>query len=60
MFTGGIGEAVMSALSGQRDVIVKHLAVRGVPRSGKPAELMDMFGIDANHIAKAVKEVLKM
>jgi len=38
---------------------VKRLAVRGVPRSGKPAELLSMFGIDADHIVKAVKEVLK-
>ena len=56
---GGIGEAVSSAVAEERDIIVKRLAVRGVPRSGKPAELLSMFGIDAEHIAKAVKEVLK-
>ena len=57
---GGIGEAVCSSLSLVRDVVVKHLAVTGVPRSGKPEELLSMFGIDAASIASAVKEVLKL
>uniref|UniRef100_A0A8C6YKZ3 transketolase n=1 Tax=Naja naja TaxID=35670 RepID=A0A8C6YKZ3_NAJNA len=34
---------------------VKYLAVSGVPRSGKPAELLDLFGISAKHIITAVK-----
>lgn len=57
---GGIGEAVCSSLSLVRDVVVKHLAVTGVPRSGKPEELLSMFGIDAASIVLAVKEVLKL
>jgi len=57
---GGIGEAVCSALALVRDIVVKHLAVKGVPRSGKPEELMSMFGIDAASIVTAVKEVLKL
>jgi len=57
---GGIGEAVYSAVSLVRDVVVKHLAVTGVPRSGKPEELMSMFGIDSASIMSAVKEVLKL
>ena len=57
--TGGIGEAVTMALGEERDIVVKHLAVRQVPRSGKPAELLSMYGIDAKHIIVAVKEVLK-
>ncbi len=59
-FAGGIGEAVSAALATERDVVMKHLAVRQVPRSGKPQELLAMFGIDDQHIAKAVKEALKM
>ena len=43
-----------------RDVVVKHLAVTGVPRSGKPEELVSMFGIDSASIVSAVKEVLKL
>lgn len=57
---GGIGEAVCSALSLVRDVVMKHLAIKGVPRSGKPEELLAMFGIDAASIVSAVKEVLKL
>lgn len=57
---GGIGEAVAEAISGERTFVLKHLAVRGVPRSGKPEELLALFGIDARSIAAAVKEVLKL
>ena len=59
-FAGGIGEAVSSAVSGERNIIVKRLAVQTIPRSGKPEELLCKFGIDANSIAAAVKEILKM
>jgi len=52
---GGLGEAVAAALSGEKDIAVQHLCVRALPRSGPSAELMDMFGISANHIVKAVK-----
>ena len=58
--SGGLGEAVLSAVSEERDIVVRKLAVTGVPRSGNPAELLEMFGISANCIAKAVKEVMKM
>lgn len=55
---GGIGEAVSSAVSECRDIIVKKLAVREVPRSGKPAELLEKYGISANCIVKAVNQIL--
>lgn len=55
---GGLGEAVKSALAGERDVVVHHLAVDRVPRSGKPDELIEKFGIDSKAIAKAVKHIL--
>ncbi len=58
--TGGIGEAVAAAVAEERDIIVKKLAVHGVPRSGKPAELLKMFNIDSTAIIRAVKETLKM
>lgn len=57
---GGIGDAVCSAVAQERNIVVKHLAVRGVPRSGPSAALLNMFGIDAEHIVKAVYEVLKL
>ena len=37
---------------------VKKLAVREMPRSGKPADLMRAAGIDAEAIAAAVRELL--
>nr|XP_045613606.1 transketolase-like protein 2 isoform X1 [Procambarus clarkii] len=54
---GGIGEAVMSAVAMERNIIVRHLAVRRVPRSGKCDELLDMYGISASAIVKAAKEI---
>ncbi|XP_075230346.1 transketolase-like protein 2 isoform X2 [Lycorma delicatula] len=56
---GGLGEAVLSAVSEERDIIVKKLAVPRVPRSGPPKVLLNMFGIDASNIVKAVKEIVK-
>jgi transketolase len=57
---GGIGEAVLSALAQQGATPSKFrlLAVREMPHSGKPDELVDAFGISARHIAEAVREVV--
>nr|KAF6311335.1 transketolase [Myotis myotis] len=54
-YEGGIGEAVSSAVVGEPGVTVTRLAVSQVPRSGKPAELLKMFGIDKDAIVQAVK-----
>ena len=58
---GGIGDAVLAALAdaGVIGELVHfvHLAPRGMPASGKPAELMAAAGIDAAHIAAAVKDL---
>ena len=35
---------------------VHRLAVREIPRSGKPEELLERFGIGAKQIVEAVKE----
>ncbi|KAJ8711556.1 hypothetical protein PYW08_008510 [Mythimna loreyi] len=56
---GGVGEAVISALAMQRDVVVKHVCVREVPRSGPPQALLDKYGISAPHVRAAALEVLK-
>ncbi len=53
---GGIGDAVAAATTGVATVRV--LAVRDIPRSGKPEELLDRFGISARHIADAVRKSL--
>jgi transketolase len=47
---GGLGEAVLGALA-EEGVRVVQLAVRFLPTSGKPEELMDAVGISARHIA---------
>jgi transketolase len=56
---GGIGEAVLSALaeSDERPRVVR-LAVRELPGSGKPAELLAAAGIDAGHIADAARSLV--
>lgn len=54
---GGLGEAVAGDLAPQ-GVKVHRLAVVGVPRSGKPEELLALYGIDAAAIVKKVKSVL--
>uniref|UniRef100_A0A8C6TCD9 Transketolase n=1 Tax=Neogobius melanostomus TaxID=47308 RepID=A0A8C6TCD9_9GOBI len=52
---GGLGEAVLSAVGAEPGIVVTRLAVTGVPRSGKPQELLDVHGISAKHIANAVR-----
>lgn len=54
---GGLGDAVLSALA-QEDAKVHKLAVREIPRSGKPKELLERFGISAKHIVDAVKQAV--
>jgi transketolase len=55
---GGIGEAVRSALS-IIPVPVHSLAVRKMPKSGKPAELLDYEEISRNAIARKIREVIE-
>lgn len=54
---GGLGEAVAAALAGNGRLI--HLCIKDLPRSGKPAELMETYGISAGHIVNAVKELVR-
>jgi len=57
---GGLGDAVLGALAdaGLDHPRVVKLAVEGMPGSGKPAELLNAAGIDAEHIVQAVKNLL--
>jgi len=57
---GGLGEAVLSAFADaeERPRVVK-LAVRDLPHSGKPAELLNAAGIDAEHIADAARRLVR-
>lgn len=61
---GGLGDAVLAAFAGDGQAegeapmplprVVK-LAVRNLPGSGKPAELLDAAGISARHIVDAAR-----
>jgi transketolase len=57
---GGLGEAVLSALSDSDErPPVARLAVREMPHSGKPAELLAEAGIDADGIAAAARSLAR-
>ncbi|WP_455379020.1 transketolase [Petrachloros mirabilis] len=55
---GGLGDAVLSAV-GPEGMRVHKLAVRAIPHSGKPDELIDHFGIGARSIVETVKQIAK-
>ena len=56
---GGIGETVLSTLADYEDgVRVDLLAVREMPTSGKPAELLAAAGIDADAIVEAARRLV--
>jgi transketolase len=58
---GGIGEAVLAALAGPgagAELSFTHLAVRELPGSGKPAELLAAAKIDADAIAAAARSLV--
>ena len=55
--SGGLGDAVSEAIS-TAGFAVRRLAVREIPRSGQPDELLDRYGISARHVVEAVKALL--
>src|SRR5262245_44729091 len=56
---GGLGEAVLAALADSEErPRLELLAVREMPHSGKPAELLAAAGIDAEHIAQAARQLV--
>ncbi len=54
---GGLGDAVAMAIA-PGGYTVHRLAVREIPRSGKPDELIERFGISAGDIVQAVKGLI--
>ena len=58
---GGIGSAVLEALADASvpPLRVAHLAVRGLPTSGTPAELLDVAGISSRHIVAAARRLVR-
>jgi transketolase len=53
---GGLGDAVSEVVAPE-GINVHRLAVLEIPRSGKPEELVDRFGISARAIVAAVRRV---
>jgi transketolase len=53
---GGLGDAVSEAVAPE-GIAVHRLGVREIPRSGRPEELIDRFGISARAIADKVRSV---
>jgi len=54
---GGLGAAVTEALS-DTGIVVHRLAVREIPRSGVPRQLLERYGIGRAAIVRAVDEIL--
>lgn len=55
-YDGGLGDAVLNAVAAH-GVRVHKLAVTDVPRSGKPEELLELYGISARRIVERVKSL---
>ena len=55
---GGLGDAVLAALAGDKVQVVK-LAVNEIPHSGKPKELLERYGIATKQIVEAVRKLVK-
>ncbi len=53
---GGLGSAVLEALSETPDVVIRTHGVRGYGQSGTHAQLYDRHRLDANGIAQTTKE----
>ncbi|WP_447976853.1 transketolase [Candidatus Nitrospira bockiana] len=54
---GGLGDAVLGAV-GSEGFRVHKMAVREIPHSGKPEELLDRYGISARAIVETVKRLV--
>ena len=52
-------DAVNSVLCSVKNTVVESLAVREIPRSGKPAELLSKYGLDSASIKTKVKEMIE-
>lgn len=55
---GGLGDAVAAELADDPSIVVHKLAVREVPRSGSPEELLDHYGVSARRIVAKVRELI--
>ncbi len=56
---GGLADAVCEVFAGRPAPAITRLAVRGLPGSGTPRELLDAAGIGADAIVEAVKRAAR-
>ncbi len=54
---GGLGDAVLGAVA-HEGIRVHKLAVREIPHSGKPDELLDRYGISTRVIVETAKRII--
>lgn len=57
---GGIGDAVLDAVAETRNILVKKMCVREVPRSGPPMVLLEKYGIGTECIVKTVQQFARV
>jgi len=55
---GGLGDAVLEVFAESGGARIKKLAVTELPHSGKPEELLDLYGLSAPRIAAAVQKFI--
>lgn len=53
---GGLGDAVLGVFAESGNVRVRKQAVTDLPHSGKPEELLELYGLSAGRIAEAVRK----
>lgn len=56
---GGLGDAVLAALAEIPKKRVKKVGITEIPRSGKPEELLELYGLSASRIAETIKAFLQ-
>ena len=56
---GGLASAVLEAFAAEGGLRVAHLAVRDLPESGRPEELMNAAGISSRHIVAAATRLVQ-
>jgi len=56
---GGIRDAVSQAFEGNKGISLNSIAIQELPRSGKPEELIEKYGISASKIAEKVRALIK-
>lgn len=55
---GGLGSLVAQAVARTQPVPMEFVAMKGYAQSGKPAELLDRYGLTARYVAAAVRKVM--